>query len=194
MRRAAAERITALLRGPARSAAMSTRGAGSGGARWASGRTESGERKEGHERTAPRITRKEMLALVQSVKITPIDHNLAVEHLGFGTARFRLRVEQDNLRPGGTVSGPILFTLTDLVAWSVVCTLKGRSAMSVTTSVSIDFLSKPKPENDLIAVGETLKNGKRLVVSRVSIFSDGRMDWPVAHATVTYSVPPTPKL
>mmetsp|Transcript_3250 Transcript_3250/g.6327 ORF Transcript_3250/g.6327 Transcript_3250/m.6327 type:complete len:195 (-) Transcript_3250:99-683(-) len=140
--------------------------------------------------TAPQISGKEMLELFKQVPFTPLDDKLSVEQLGYGSARIRLHVDSQNLRPGGTVSGPVLFTLCDLVAWAVVCSLKGKSLLSVTTSTSIDFLNKPRPEHDLIGVGQVLKNGKRLVVSRVSVYSDGDLENAVAHASVTYSVPP----
>lgn len=131
-----------------------------------------------------------MMDLIRQVPFTPLDDKLAVESLGYGTATYRLKVGEGNLRPGGTVSGPVLFTLCDLVAWTVVCTLRGKSALSVTTSAHIDFLNKPRPENDLIVIGSALKAGKRLVVTRVSVFSENDMEDPVAHASVTYSVPP----
>mmetsp|Transcript_33629 Transcript_33629/g.65467 ORF Transcript_33629/g.65467 Transcript_33629/m.65467 type:complete len:172 (+) Transcript_33629:135-650(+) len=138
-----------------------------------------------------KIGAKEMVELFKQVPYTPLNDKISVEHLGFGTARIRLRVDSQNLRPGGTVSGPVLFTLCDMVAWAVVCSLNGKSLLSVTTSTSIDFLNKPRAGHDLIGMGEVLKNGKRLVVSRVSVHSDGDLENAVAHASVTYSVPPT---
>jgi acyl-coenzyme A thioesterase PaaI-like protein len=58
----------------------------------------------------------------------------------------------------------------------------------VTTNLNINFLRKPAPV-DVIAKAELLKLGQRLAVGSVTMFSDGD-DEPVAHATVTYSIPP----
>ncbi len=119
---------------------------------------------------------------------------LTTLHLGFGTASFRLAVDAaKHLRPGGTVSGPTLFALADLTMWLLVATTRGAaaSALAVTTGTSIDFLRRPAPGKALVARGEVLKNGKRLVVGRVQVFSEGEeADGAVAHATLTYSTPP----
>ena len=50
------------------------------------------------------------------------------------------------------------------------------------------FLRKPSP-GELVARGRMLKQGSRLVVTEVTVHV-GPEDEPVAHATVTYSVPP----
>ena len=88
------------------------------------------------------------------------------------------------------MSGPAMFALADLCAWSVVSTLKGKAALAVTTNMSLDFLRKPALRKDVIVHGRCLKDGARLVVSSVTIWTDGEEQRPVAHATVTYSVPP----
>jgi acyl-coenzyme A thioesterase PaaI-like protein len=60
--------------------------------------------------------------------------------------------------------------------------------MAVTINLNINFLRKPKPDADLLARAEMLKVGKRLGVGEVYIRSAGD-DAPVAHATITYSIP-----
>ena len=114
--------------------------------------------------------------------------------------RLNVRGDSSMTRPGGTVSGPALFALSDLAMWALVCTTRGPSPLSVTTNATIDFLRKPEPERDLIAAAEVLKDGKRLVVGRVLITSEevgsGYSDpqdpqRAVAAASLTYSVPPS---
>ena len=46
--------------------------------------------------------------------------------------------------PGGTVSGPTLMALADCAAWMVIIGQIGPVALSVTTSLHIDFLRKPE--------------------------------------------------
>ncbi len=111
-----------------------------------------------------------------------------IEAVEPGKLRLRLPVADDDLRPGGTVSGPTLMTLADTAFYFLVLSMIGPVELAVTTHLSIDFLRRPRP-SDLLADAEMLKLGQRLAVGRVVMHSEGD-DAPVAHATVTYSIPP----
>ena len=54
--------------------------------------------------------------------------------------------------------------------------------------VTINFLNKPAPV-DLICEARILKLGKLLATGDAMIWSEGQ-DAPVAHATMTYAIPP----
>jgi acyl-coenzyme A thioesterase PaaI-like protein len=95
---------------------------------------------------------------------------------------------ESQLRPGGTLSGPTMMGLADRAMYALVFAAVGLKPLAVTTSLSINFLRKPAPA-DLIATARMLKLGKVLAVGDVTIRSDGVED-PVAHAVVTYSLPP----
>ena len=101
----------------------------------------------------------------------------------------RLIVAERHLRPGGTVSGPAMFGLADVAFYLALLQRIGPVALAVTTSCSIDFLRKPAAGCDLIARARMLKLGRVLAVGDVLIWSEG-MDQPVAHASLTYSIPP----
>ncbi len=77
--------------------------------------------------------------------------------------------------------------LADTAAYLLILARLGPVTQAVTTSLQMDFLKRPSTQ-DLIAQGEVLKFGRRLVVSRVLLFSEGTKD-PVSHATVTYALP-----
>lgn len=111
-----------------------------------------------------------------------------IEQLAQAQIRIRLRYHDSHLRPGGTVSGPALMGLADRAVYLLVLSLIGPVALAVTTNLNINFLAKPAPR-DVIAEARMLKLGKRLAVAEVSLRSDGD-DTLVAHATVTYSIPP----
>ena len=111
-----------------------------------------------------------------------------IEELTTSTIRVRLPVGEANERPGGTVSGPSLMALADCTAWLVIVGQIGPVALSVTTSLHIDFLRKPALV-DVIAVGTILKLGSRLGVVEVALHSVAD-DALVAKAQVTYSIPP----
>jgi len=111
-----------------------------------------------------------------------------VELLDHGRVRMRAPFKSDHIRPGGTVSGPIMMTLADCAMYGVVLSAIGQVELAVTTNLNINFLQRPAPA-DLIAEGSLLKLGRRLAVCEITIFSDAH-DQPVAHVTGTYSIPP----
>ena len=79
-------------------------------------------------------------------------------------------------------------TIADTAMYYLVLVMIGPVALALTTNLNINFLRAPKL-GDLIAEAKMLKLGKRLAVGEVTIRSDGSEDV-VAHATVTYSIPP----
>jgi uncharacterized protein (TIGR00369 family) len=100
----------------------------------------------------------------------------------------RQRYAASQLRPGGTVSGPTMMGLADMAMYALVLSAIGKVPLAVTTNLSINFLRKPGP-GDLIAEARMLKLGSALAVGDVTIRSEGA-DHVVAHAVVTYSIPP----
>lgn len=116
--------------------------------------------------------------------------DMSVEHLDTKTIKVRIPVRERHLRPGGTVSGPTLMTLADATTYLLILAQIGPVALAVTTNLNINFLRRPAADRDVIAEGRLLKLGKRLAVAEVGLFSDGDED-PVAHVTLTYSIPPS---
>lgn len=115
-----------------------------------------------------------------------------IEDLMPGSVRVRMNVQDKHLRPGGTVSGPSMFSLADLAAYYVTMAHVGAEALAVTTNCSIDFMRKPMAGSDLVAEARLLKLGRTLSVTDVLIYSEG-MEAPVARASLTYSIPPWAK-
>jgi uncharacterized protein (TIGR00369 family) len=114
--------------------------------------------------------------------------HLIVESVDDMVARVRMIYHERHLRPGGTISGPAMMALADTAMWVVLVGMIGPVALAVTTNLNINFLRKPE-RKDMIAEVRLLKLGKRLAVGDVIIYSDGDAQ-PVAHATLTYSIPP----
>jgi acyl-coenzyme A thioesterase PaaI-like protein len=101
-----------------------------------------------------------------------------------------MRAGEDMLRPGGTVSGPAMFTLADVGIYIAILGVHGATALeAVTSNLAISFLSRPAP-CDLIARVRLLKSGSRLCFGEVALYSDGKPEM-VAHATATYVMPPS---
>ena len=99
-----------------------------------------------------------------------------------------LSTDDKHLRPGGTVSGPAMFTLADYAAYAVILGHIGPVGLAVTTNLNINFLRKPEP-GTIVARGQLMKLGKRLAVVDIGISKPGDDDL-LAHATATYSIPP----
>lgn len=112
-----------------------------------------------------------------------------IEAVGNQSARLRLRIAHEHLRPGGTVSGPTMFGLADAALYVALMGEIGLVGLAVTTNMSINFLRKPVPNMDMIAEATLIKLGKTLAVGEVSLYSDGN-DNLVAHAVGTYAIPP----
>lgn len=106
-----------------------------------------------------------------------------------GHAVLRLRTDEEHLRPGGTVAGPVLFGLADLAMYAAVLSIVGNVPMAVTTDATVHFLRRPKAGN-LVARARVLKEGQRLMVGDIHIAQEGAEDEPVAHVVMTYAVPP----
>lgn len=113
---------------------------------------------------------------------------LVIESLAPRQMRLRMGHHANQLRPGGTISGPTQMALADVGVYLLLLAHIGPVALAVTTNLNINFLRKPAPA-DMLAEVKLLKLGQRLAVGEVTMFSEGA-DEPVAHATVTYSIPP----
>ncbi len=100
----------------------------------------------------------------------------------------RLNATDKHVRPGGTVSGPSLFTLADIGGYVCVLSHAGADALSVTTNLNINFMRKAPP-GQIDGICRILKLGKSLMVFDIDIRS-GPDGLTVAHATGTYSIPP----
>ncbi len=100
----------------------------------------------------------------------------------------RLQTDERHLRPGGTVSGPTLFSIADMGGYFCVLSHIGREALAVTTNININFMRKADP-GILESEANILKLGKRLMIFEVSITQNGAENV-IAHATGTYAIPP----
>ncbi len=111
-----------------------------------------------------------------------------VEAVGDQSATLRQAIGFDELRPGGTVSGPVLMTVADCALYVAILGEIGLVSLTVTTSLTINFMRKPSSTKDIIAKCTLLKVGKSLVVGEVSLYSEGD-EKAVAHVVGTYSIP-----
>ena len=112
-----------------------------------------------------------------------------IEAVGNGSATLRYAIGTDDLRPGGTVAGPVLMMVADVALYIAILGEIGIVPLAVTTSLNINFLRKPAAGASIVGVCKLLKVGKLLAVGEVSLYSEGGVDM-VAHAVGTYAIPP----
>jgi acyl-coenzyme A thioesterase PaaI-like protein len=112
-----------------------------------------------------------------------------VEEVSSGSAKVVHEIGQENLRPGETVSGPLLMAVADVALYVAILGTIGIVPLAVTTSLTINFLRKPSPDKPIVGVCELIKVGRALIVGEVALYS-GRSDAMVAKAVGTYSIPP----
>lgn len=135
-----------------------------------------------------KVPAEEMEAFLDEV-FPQVKGMFGIDHLDEDRLVMRLHSNEQHLRPGGTVSGPAMFSLADVAAYVATMSRIGKEALAVTTNCSIDFMRKPVAGADVIAHAKVLKLGRALSVTDVLLYSDGQPE-PVARATLTYSIPP----
>jgi uncharacterized protein (TIGR00369 family) len=111
-----------------------------------------------------------------------------VEAVGDASATVRHEVGIQELRPGGTVSGPVLMTVADVALYVALLGEIGIVPLAVTTSLTINFLRKPSAQGSIVGICKLLKVGRSLAVGDVALYSEGSQEM-VAHAVGTYSIP-----
>lgn len=117
---------------------------------------------------------------------------MEIEDIGPDTARVRMRLSDRNTRPGGTISGPAMFTLADFSIYAALLGRLGEPVIpAVTSNLNITFLTRP-PAKDVIAETRLVRVGRRLAYAEVALYSDGENEM-IAHATGTYALPSTTK-
>ncbi len=113
----------------------------------------------------------------------------SLRKLGDGWAEVGLNVDDGHLRPGGTVSGPVMMGLADIALYAALLSRIGLVPLAVTTNLNINFLRKPAAHAPIWAKATMLKVGRTMGVGEVFVYSEGVAE-PVAHSTITYSIPP----
>ncbi|HWU88693.1 MAG TPA: PaaI family thioesterase [Kofleriaceae bacterium] len=106
--------------------------------------------------------------------------------LGERDITLRMPFRPTLLRAGGTISGPALMGLADTAAYLCTLAQAGPLVSAATANLDIHFLTRPEPV-DVTAIATMLRLGRRLSVCAVDLWSGDAL---VAHATVTYALPP----
>lgn len=142
--------------------------------------------------TTSRITAAQFELLVgEQMGIDRVDFPWSVARIAHGEIEIRLEYSPRFARPGGTISGPTMFTLADLALYGAVLSACGLIPLAVTTDMTIHFLRRPPPFA-LLGHAKVLKAGSKLMMGSVHIYGgEGEPTELVCHAAGTYAVPPS---
>jgi acyl-coenzyme A thioesterase PaaI-like protein len=113
---------------------------------------------------------------------------VSIDAVDADSATVRHTIGLEELRPGGTVSGPVLMAVADAALYVAIFGRLGIVPLAVTTSLTVNFLRKPESGRDIVGVCKLMKAGRSLAVGEVWLYSAGS-DEPVAHAVGTYALP-----
>lgn len=111
-----------------------------------------------------------------------------IDAVGNMSATIRHNITEAELRPGGTVSGPVMMFVADVALYIAILGEIGIVPLTVTTSLNFNFLRKPAADKAIIGVCKLIKLGRTLAIGEVSIYSEGNPEM-VAHAVGTYAIP-----
>lgn len=112
--------------------------------------------------------------------------NLEVVEATADRARLRLNEGAHVTRPGGSVAGPVLFALADVVTYALILAAR-QDPDAVTVDLTINFLRAARVL-PLRAEAAPLRGGRRLFTAEVRISEADGAGALVAQATTTWSL------
>ncbi len=80
--------------------------------------------------------------------------------VGAGVATVAHEIGPEELRPGGTVSGPVLMTVADVGLYVALLGQIGIVPLAVTTNLTINFLRKPAADKRIVGVCRARQGGQ----------------------------------
>src|SRR4029077_11712005 len=135
----------------------------------------------------PLITSAQFEKLLRENLPMMADWGVVVKAIGHGSAILSLPADARFLRPGNTVSGPVLMGLADVALYAALLGAIGAVPLAVTSNLTINFLRKPGA-GAIRAEADILKVGRRLVTGEVRIYG-GSSDELAAHVIASYAIP-----
>jgi acyl-coenzyme A thioesterase PaaI-like protein len=134
------------------------------------------------------ISKATQAEIIEFIKTEFPQSKCIIDAVGNKSATIRHLITEAELRPGGTVSGPVMMFVADVALYVAILGEIGIVPLTVTTSLNINFLRKPAAGKAIIGVCKLIKMGRTLAIGEVSIYSEGSEDM-VAHAVGTYAIP-----
>src|SRR5690554_5884256 len=108
------------------------------------------------------------------------NNKLVIEAVGNKAARVKHLIGSAELRPGGSVAGPVLNGVADAPLYLPIFWEVGTIPLKVTPNFPHNFMRKPTAEPRGMAVCKLNKGGRTFVVGGRTLYSEGQEE-PVAH-------------
>ncbi len=105
-----------------------------------------------------------------------------------GVVTVEMAISAQHLRPGGSVSGPVMMTMVDLLAYACILNQHPEAVEAVTVSQNNQFLSRPTVA-PLKGKGTLVKVGKKLAFIEIVLYQLSIAN-PVCMASSIYAMPP----
>ena len=115
------------------------------------------------------------------------DWGVQVEAIGHGTATLSLPGGRRFLRPGETVSGPVMMGLADVALYAALLGAVGPAPLAMTSNLTVNFLRKPGA-GAIRAEAAILRLGRRLATGEIRLYG-GSSDELAAHVIASYAIP-----
>lgn len=111
-------------------------------------------------------------------------YGFKLHSMGDGECSIEFPYQEQFIRPGGVISGPVYMAAADATMWLAILTKLGDAAtLAVTVEMKTNFLSGAKQEG-FICTAKILKLGGRLVYGVAEcVTSGGKL---LTHHTLTY--------
>jgi uncharacterized protein (TIGR00369 family) len=123
--------------------------------------------------------------IAEGLPLVPL-FNLEVVEATATRGRLRLNAGEHVSRPGGSVAGPVLFALADVVTYALILAAR-HDPDAVTVDLTINFLRAARVL-PLLAEAVPLRAGRRLFTAEVRISEADGTGPMVAQATTTWSL------
>ena len=123
--------------------------------------------------------------IAEGLPLVPL-FNLEIVEATAARARLRLNAGEHVSRPGGSVAGPVLFALADVVTYALILAAR-HDPDAVTVDLTINFL-RPARNLPLLAEAVPLRAGRRLFTAEVRISEEAGAMALLAQATTTWSL------
>ncbi len=116
------------------------------------------------------------------------DQGLEVTAVSHDAASVRIPYHPRQLRPGDSMSGPVLMAAADAAMYALLLALGAdQNEMALTSQFNCHFLARALP-GDVIADARVLRQGRRMAVLQVEVRTTARDDL-AALVTGTYVLP-----
>ncbi len=115
------------------------------------------------------------------------DWDVRVDSIGHGSATLSVPSHPRFLRPGDTVSGPVMMGLADVALYAALLGAIGPVPLAVTSNLTINFLRKPGA-GGIRAEALILKLGRRLATGEVRLYGGSSHEL-AAHVIASYAIP-----